>query len=185
MEKPYLQVFYQDQVVPQLREKLGYTNIHQVPRVEKIVINSGFNAATEKGQIAEIQKEISTIAGQQAVITIARKSISNFKLREGMPVGVMVTLRGRSMYEFLYRLVSVSLPGIRDFRGVKSKLDGNGNYTLGVTDHSIFPEIHNDGGKNVIGMDICISTTARTDDEGYELLSLIGIPFRKKSVTNA
>jgi large subunit ribosomal protein L5 len=181
MEKPYLQQYYLDQVVPQLKEKLGYKNIHEVPRLEKIVINSGFNATTEKGQITDIQKDISSIAGQQAVVTMARKSISNFKLREGMPVGVMVTLRGRSMYEFLYRLVAVALPGIRDFRGVKSKLDGNGNYTLGITDHSIFPETHSDGSKHNLGMDICITTSAKTDDEGYELLSLLGIPFRKKT----
>lgn len=186
MQKPYLQTYYQDVIVPQLKEKLGYTNIHEVPRLEKIVINSGFSATVEKGQIQDIQKDISSIAGQQAVITIARKSISNFKLREGMPIGVMVTLRGRRMYEFLYRLLAVALPGIRDFRGVKSKLDGHGNYTLGIADHSIFPEAHSDSGKLVIGMDICMTTTAQTDEEGTELLTLLGIPFRKRTTgTNA
>lgn len=181
MEKAHLQQFYNETVVPALKENLGYTNIHQVPCIEKIVINTGFGAEVEKGQIQEITKEISNIAGQKAVITKARTSISNFKLREGMPVGVMVTLRGRQMWEFLYRMISVALPGIRDFRGVKDRLDGNGNYTLGVTDHSIFPEAHGDHNKYTLGMDICITTTAKTDKEGKELLRLLGIPFRKHS----
>ena len=139
MEKAHLQQFYLEKVVPELKAARGYKNIHEVPRVEKIVINSGFSANTEKGQIEDIVRDISNIAGQKAVVTKARKSISNFKLREGMPVGVMVTLRGRQMYEFLYRLIAIALPGIRDFRGVKDRLDGNGNYSLGITDHSIFP----------------------------------------------
>ena len=181
MEKAYLHQFYCETVVPELKKKLGYDNIHQVPVIEKIVINTGFGANVEKGQIEDITKEISNIAGQKAVVTKARKSISNFKLREGMPVGVMVTLRGRQMWEFLYRMISVALPGIRDFRGVKDRLDGNGNYTLGITDHSIFAEAHGEHSKYTLGMDICISTTARTDDEGRELLSQLGIPFRKRS----
>ncbi len=185
MEKAYLQTYYSEKVVPELKKKLGYTNIHQVPAIEKITINTGFGANTEKGQIQDITKEISNIAGQQAVVTKARKSISNFKLREGMPVGVMVTLRGRQMWEFLYRMISVALPGIRDFRGVKDRLDGNGNYTLGISDHSIFPEAHSDHGKYTLGMDICISTTAKTDDEGRELLQLLGIPFRKRNPATA
>jgi large subunit ribosomal protein L5 len=185
MEKAYLQQYYIDTVVPELKKNLGYENIHQVPAIEKIVINTGFDANTEKGQIAEIVKELSNIAGQQAVVTKARKSISNFKLREGMPVGAMVTLRGRQMYEFLYRLIAVALPGIRDFRGVKDRLDGNGNYTLGITDHSIFPEAHGDHSKYTLGMDICISTTAKTDEEGRELLKLLGIPFRKRTQSAA
>jgi len=162
-------------------EARGYKNIHEVPSIEKVVINSGFNATVEKGQIQDILREISGIAGQQAVITKARKSISNFKLREGMPIGVMVTLRGRQMYEFLYRMLSVALPGIRDFRGVKDRLDGTGNYTLGIADHTIFPETHGDSGKLSIGMDICISTTAKTDEEGRALLELLGVPFRKRT----
>jgi large subunit ribosomal protein L5 len=185
MEKAYLQQYYIDTVVPELKKNLGYENIHQVPAIEKIVINTGFDANTEKGQIAEIVKELSNIAGQQAVVTKARKSISNFKLREGMPIGAMVTLRGRQMYEFLYRLIAVALPGIRDFRGVKDRLDGNGNYTLGITDHSIFPEAHGDHSKYTLGMDICISTTAKTDEEGRELLKLLGIPFRKRTQSAA
>ncbi len=181
MEKAYLHQYYLDTVVPALKESAGYKNIHQVPAIEKIVINTGFDATTEKGMVAEIQKEISNIAGQNAVITKARKSISNFKLREGMPVGCTVSLRGRQMYEFLYRLIAVALPGIRDFRGVKDRLDGNGNYTLGISDHSIFPETQGDSGKVSIGMDICISTTAATDEEGKELLALLGMPFRKRN----
>jgi large subunit ribosomal protein L5 len=185
MEKAYLHQFYSDKVVPELKKNLGYENIHQVPSIDKVVINTGFDANTEKGQIAEITREISNIAGQQAVVTKARKSISNFKLREGMPVGVMVTLRGRQMWEFLYRLIAVALPGIRDFRGVKDRLDGNGNYTLGITDHSIFPEAHGDHSKYTLGMDICISTTASSDDEGRELLKLLGVPFRKRNQSTA
>ena len=181
MEKAYLQTYYSEKVVPELKQKLGYTNIHQVPAIEKITINTGFGANTEKGQIQDIQKEISNIAGQHAVVTKARKSISNFKLREGMPVGVMVTLRGRQMWEFLYRMIAVALPGIRDFRGVKDRLDGNGNYTLGISDHSIFPEAHSDHSKYTLGMDICISTTAETDDEARELLKLLGVPFRQRT----
>jgi large subunit ribosomal protein L5 len=182
MEKAYLHQYYQDSVVPELRKSRNYGNIHEVPKIQKIVINSGFNAGTEKGQIDEILRDISHIAGQKAVITKARKSISNFKLREGMPVGVMVTLRGRQMYEFLYRLIAVALPGIRDFRGVKERFDGTGNYALGISDHSIFPEAHGDGSKHTIGMDICITTSASTDEEGRELLSLLGMPFRKRTV---
>lgn len=185
MEKAYLYQYYLDTVVPELKKSRGYTNIHEVPRIEKIVVNSGFSSATEKGQIDEIVREITSITGQKPVITKARKSISNFKLREGMPVGVVVTLRGRAMWEFLFRLIAIALPGIRDFRGVKDKLDGNGNYSLGITDHSIFAEAHGDAAKHAIGMDICITTSAATDDEGRELLTLLGVPFRKRSTTAA
>jgi large subunit ribosomal protein L5 len=185
MERAYLHQYYTESVVPELKKTRGYGNIHEVPRLQKIVINSGFNATTEKGQIDEIVRDLSNIAGQKAVVTKARKSISNFKLREGMPVGAMVTLRGRQMYEFLYRLIAVALPGIRDFRGVKDRLDGNGNYTLGITDHSIFPEAHGDGSKHAIGLDICITTSAATDDEGRELLALLGMPFRKRAASPA
>jgi large subunit ribosomal protein L5 len=182
MEKVHLKNFYHSTVVPSLKESQGYKNVHQVPRVEKIVLNTAFNSSTEKGQVDDIVKELSKIAGQRAVVTKAKKSVSNFKLREGMPVGAMVTLRGRQMYEFMYRLIAVALPGIRDFRGVKDRLDGNGNYTLGITDHSIFPETQGDGSKANMGLDICISTTAGSDSEGRELLSLMGIPFRKRTV---
>jgi large subunit ribosomal protein L5 len=183
MSKAYLHTYYQEQVVPALKASRGYTNIHEVPRLEKIVINSGFNASIEKAGIEEAVKEIGLIAGQKPVVTIARKSVSNFKLREGMPIGTKVTLRGRTMYEFLYRLLAVALPGIRDFRGVPDKLDGQGNYSLGIADHTIFPEIHHDSNKRTLGMDVCIVTSANTDDEGRELLRLMGMPFRKRTTT--
>ncbi len=185
MQKATLHQYYLDTVVPELKKSRGYQNIHEVPRLEKIVINTGFAAGTEKGQIDEIVRELSAIAGQKAVVTKARKSVSNFKLRAGMPIGAMVTLRGRRMYDFLYRLVAVALPGIRDFRGVSDRLDGHGNYTLGIADAAIFPEAHSDTGKHTLGMDICITTTARTDDEGRELLRLLGIPFRKRQQSAA
>jgi large subunit ribosomal protein L5 len=183
MSKAYLHTYYQEQVVPALKASRGYKNIHEVPRLEKIVINSGFNASIEKAGIEEAVKEIGLIAGQKPVVTIARKSVSNFKLREGMPIGTKVTLRGRTMYEFLYRLLAVALPGIRDFRGVPDKLDGQGNYSLGIADHTIFPEIHHDSNKRTLGMDVCIVTSANTDDEGRELLRLMGMPFRKRTTT--
>lgn len=185
MPTPFFQQHYRDKIVPELRNSRGYKNIHEVPRIEKIVINSGFDASLDKNQIAETQKDISAISGQHAVVTKARKSISNFKLREGMPVGVMVTLRGAAMYDFLYRLIGVALPGIRDFRGVNDRLDGNGNYTLGIADHTIFPEINADGSKRNIGMDVCIVTSAASDDEGRELLKLFGMPFRKRQTSTA
>jgi large subunit ribosomal protein L5 len=180
MSVPYLKEFYKNTVVPELVKSRGYKNVHEVPAIEKIVINSGINASAEKSHIQEVTSEIALIAGQKPVQTLSRKSISNFKLREGQVVGVKVTLRGQRMYDFLYRLLSVALPTIRDFRGVPSRFDGNGNYTLGVTDHTIFPEISIDGARRgTIGMDITIVTTANSDDEGRELLRLIGMPFRK------
>ena len=162
-------------------KKFGYANPHQVPGVKKIVINSGFSATADKNHVAYVNDEIGKIAGQRPVTTKAKLSISNFKLREGQPIGCKVTLRGRAMYEFLNRLIQVALPCIRDFRGVPAKLDGQGNYTLGVSDHSIFPEISADGTNAMIGMDICINTSATSDDEGRELLALFGMPFRKTS----
>ncbi len=180
MSVPYLKEFYKNTVVAELIKSRGYSNLHEVPAVEKIVINSGINASAEKSHIQDVVNEIALIAGQKPVQTRSRQSISNFKLREGQVVGVKVTLRGQKMYDFLYRLVSVTLPTIRDFRGVPSRLDGKGNYTLGVSDHTIFPEISIDGARRgTIGMDICITTTAKTDEEGRELLSLLGMPFRK------
>lgn len=183
MATPALKQQYHDSVVPALRKFGNYSNPHQVPQITKVVINSGFDATLDKNQIAETQREISLVAGQQAVLTKARLSVSNFKLREGMPVGVRVTLRGARMYEFLYRLIGIALPGIRDFRGVPEKLDGNGNYTLGITDHTIFPEVSNEGTKRLIGMDISIVTSATTNDEGRELLRLMGMPFRKRQTS--
>ena len=177
--KSALKKTYLENVVPGLMKSRGYKNRHEVPKLEKIVINSGFDASVERSFPEDLAKDITLIAGQKAVITIARKSISNFKLREGMPIGVKVTLRGEKMYDFLYRYISVVLPLIRDFQGVKQKLDGNGNYTMGITDHTIFPEINSDSNKRQIGMDITIVTSAATDEEGAALLSLLGMPFRK------
>lgn len=179
---PTLKKIYLDQIVPELRKSQGYKNVHQVPKVEKVIINSGLNASRDKNWVAEVQKEISSIAGQQAIITKARKSVSNFKLREGMVNGVCVTLRGAKMYDFLYRFINIALPNIRDFRGVSTKLDGSGNYSIGIADSAIFPEISSDtSGRENIGMDITIVTSASTDDEGRELLKLLGMPFRKSS----
>ncbi len=178
---PSLQRHYNETVVPELIKSLGYKNKHQVPRIEKIIINHGFNASLDKGGIDDAVSEVTRIAGQKPVLNKARKSISNFKLREGVPIGLKVTLRARNMYDFLYRLIAISLPGIRDFRGIPAKFDGKGNYTLGITDHSIFPEIVSEGSRRQIGMDICIVTSADSDDEGRELLKLMGMPFRKKS----
>lgn len=183
MAIPALKQHYQEKVIPELKKFGNYQNPHQVPRITKVVVNSGFDATLDKNQIAETQREIALVAGQQTVLTKARISVSNFKLREGMPVGVMVTLRGARMYEFLYRLIGIALPGIRDFRGVHEKLDGNGNYALGITDHTIFPEVGNEGSKRQIGMDICIVTTAATNEEGRELLRLMGMPFRKRQTS--
>jgi len=183
--KPFLKEQYEQTVVPELMKKFGYTNVHQVPRIEKVVINHGFDATIDKAQIEEAVKEVSNIACQKAIITKARVSISNFKLREGEPIGVKVTLRGASMYDFLLRMIAIALPGIRDFRGINNKLDGNGNYTLGITDHTIFAESHGDHSRRSIGMDITIVTSASSDDEGRELLSLMGMPFRKRTGTAA
>ncbi|MDR2862486.1 MAG: 50S ribosomal protein L5 [Puniceicoccales bacterium] len=178
--KPVLKQIYQEKILPELQKARGYKNPHQVPGLVKIVLNSAFKADADKGHQAEVVKEISKLAGQKAVVTKARKSISNFKVRQGMPLGVMVTLRGANMYEFLFRLTSIALPMIRDFRGVSNKLDGNGNYSLGIADHTIFPETQVDGGQRQnIGLDITIVTSAESDDEGRELLRLLGIPFRK------
>lgn len=180
MSVPYLKEFYKNTVVPELTKSRGYSNVHEVPSVVKVVINSGVDASIEKSALQDVVNDIALIAAQKPVQTLARKSISNFKLREGMPVGVKVTLRGQRMYDFLYRLIAVALPTIRDFRGIPSRLDGNGNYTLGITDHTIFPEVSIDGGRRgTLGMDITIVTTAKTDEEGRELLSLLGMPFRK------
>jgi large subunit ribosomal protein L5 len=181
MQTPALKTQYTEKVIPELMKKFGYTNPHQVPSVKKIVINSGFSATDDKNHILYVNQEIAKIAAQRPVTTKAKLSISNFKLREGQPIGVKVTLRGRAMYEFLNRLIQVALPCIRDFRGVPAKLDGQGNYTLGVSDHSIFPEVSSDGTNANMGMDICINTSASNDEEGRELLALFGMPFRKTS----
>lgn len=181
---PYLKKYYLETVVPELRKSQNYENAHQVPKIEKVVINSGFGAEVERNYPEEVAKEIGAIVGQQPVITKARQSISNFKVREGMPVGVKVTLRGARMYDFLYRLIAIALPAIRDFQGIPAKFDGNGNYNLGISDHSIFPEVNTDSAnRRNLGMDITIVTSATSDNEGRELLKLMGMPFRKRSTT--
>lgn len=174
---------YKNRVVPALREKHGYKNIHEIPKVTKVVVNSSIGAGADSKEALEIAKaEIAMITGQRPIATLAKKSIANFKLRKGQAIGAKVTLRGRIMYEFLERLIKMSLPRIRDFRGVSTKaFDGNGNYTLGVSDQSIFPEIELDRIKRNIGFDITIVTTARSNDEAKSLLSELGMPFADKA----
>jgi|TARA_E500000331_G_scaffold291171_1_gene287541 large subunit ribosomal protein L5 len=181
MSLPALKITYLEDVVPALRKSGDYKNIHQVPKIEKVVINSSFGAEMDKNGIQELRKDIASLAGQAPVVVKAKVSVSNFKLRQGMPVGIKVTLRGNNMWEFLLRLIAISLPSIRDFRGVPTKLDRQGNYTLGITDHSIFPEINVERQRVNIGMDISIVTSAKNDEEATELLKLLGMPFRKHS----
>lgn len=168
-----------EKVIPELKKNLGIENPHVVPNLEKIVISSGIRSESDKGWAKEVAKEIAKISGQQPVITKARKSIANFKLREGQENGVKVTLRGAIMWEFLYKFIAVVLPSIRDFRGVSTRFDGAGNYNFGIADHTIFPEVTVDPGRKNIGMDITIVTTATDDNSGRELLKLLGMPFRK------
>lgn len=182
---PSLKKLYDEQVVPELVKSRGYKNKHQVPKIVKVTINTGIDAEADKNQIADTQRDVAAIAGQKPVLARSRKAIANFKLKQGQVVGCHVTLRGNAMWDFLYRLLAVALPTIRDFRGVPSKLDGQGNYNLGVTDHSIFPEISLENVKKHIGLDITIVTTAKTDDEGRELLRLLGMPFRRSETTTA
>lgn len=179
MNTPVLKEIYQTQVVPELKKLYNYGNVHQIPTIEKIVINTRLKAESEKQHIADLQKDVGLIAGQKPVVSKARISIANFKVREGMPLGVSVTLRGANMWEFLLRFMTVTLPNIRDFRGVSRKLDGRGNYTVGITDHTIFPEITVETGRKTVGMDITIVTTASDDDHARELLRLLGMPFRQ------
>ena len=180
---PELLEEYKTRVVPALREKHGYRNIHEIPKVAKIVVNSSIGAGADSKEALEIAKsEIAMITGQRPIATLSKKSIANFKLRKGQAIGAKVTLRGRMMYEFLERLIKMSLPRIRDFRGVSTKaFDGNGNYTLGVSDQSIFPEIELDKVKRNIGFDITIVTTARSNEEAKSLLSELGMPFSDKA----
>ena len=176
---PTLKKLYIEQVVPELVKNRGYKNKHQVPKLVKISLNTGIDADADKNQIADIARDIGAIAGQKPILNRSRKAIANFKLKPNQIVGCSVTLRGNAMWEFLYRLLAVALPTIRDFRGVPSKLDGQGNYNLGVTDHTIFPEITVENVKKHMGLDVTIVTTAETDDEGRELLRLLGMPFRR------
>lgn len=176
-----LKTTYQEQIVPKLMDQFGYTNIHQVPKLVKVTINRGLGEASQNAKALEASvNEISVITGQKPVVTRAKKAIAGFKIREGMPVGVMVTLRGDRMYSFLERLINLSLPRIRDFRGISPKsFDGRGNYTLGVREQLIFPEISYDSIDQIRGMDISITTTANTDEEGRALLKEMGMPFRE------
>ena len=172
---------YQDRIVPALMKEFGYKSVMQVPVLKKIVINQGLGMATADKKIIDIAiSELTAITGQKAVATVSKKDISNFKLRKKMPIGVMVTLRREQMYEFLERLVRIALPRIRDFKGIESKLDGRGNYTLGVQEQIIFPEINIDNITKILGMNITFVTSAKTDEEGYALLREFGLPFKNE-----
>lgn len=179
---PRLKTKYNQEVVPALMSQFNYTSVMQVPRLEKICINQGIGDATgDKKMIDNAAQELSIIVGQKAVSTKAKRSVSNFKLREGMPIGVRVTLRGERMYEFLDRMISIAMPRVRDFRGLNDKsFDGRGNYTIGITEQIVFPEIDIDKVSKIMGMDITFVTSANTDAEAYALLKEIGIPFVKK-----
>lgn len=171
---------YRERIVPILMKEFGYSSVMQAPKLEKIVLNQGLGIAVADKKIIEVAiNEMTTITGQKAVATLSKKDISNFKLRRKMPVGVRVTLRGDRMYEFLERLIRVALPRVRDFKGIENKLDGRGNYTLGITEQIIFPEINIDGITRLLGMNITFVTTGATDEEGYALLKEFGLPFKK------
>jgi large subunit ribosomal protein L5 len=172
---------YDEEVVPALKEEFKYTNVHQIPKLSKVVINMGVGEAAHNSKLAElIVKQLTKIAGQKAVITKAKKSIAAYKLREGAPVGCMVTLRGERMYDFIQKLICIVLPRIRDFRGISSKsFDGRGNYTLGLKEQALFPEISYDEVETVLGMNISIITTAQTDEEARAMLKYLGLPFKK------
>ena len=170
---------YQERIVSSLKNEFGYKSVMQVPVLEKIVINQGLGQAVADKKIIETAvNELTAIAGQKAVQTVSKKDISNFKLRRKMPIGVRVTLRRERMYEFLERLIRVALPRIRDFKGIESKLDGRGNYTLGIQEQIIFPEINIDNISKILGMNITFVTSAKTDEEGYALLREFGLPFK-------
>ncbi len=173
---------YETVIKKELHDKFGYTSVMEIPKLEKIVVNMGCGDAVSNSKALEDAiEELKVITGQKPIATKAKKSIANFKLREGMPIGAKVTLRGERMYEFLDKLVSIALPRVRDFRGISANsFDGRGNYTVGVKEQLIFPEINFDKVKKVRGMDIVIVTTAKTDEEGRALLDLLGVPFRKK-----
>ncbi len=178
--EPRLSGKYKNEVVPALMKKFGYKSVMQAPKIEKICLNRGVNGAVSDKKLVDIAvDELTTVSGQKAVSTMSKKDISNFKLRKNMPIGAKVTLRGIKMYEFLDRLISVSLPRVRDFKGINDKaFDGRGNYTLGVTEQIIFPEIDIDKVNKITGMDITFVTTANTNEEAYELLKELGMPFK-------
>ena len=180
--KPRLADKYKKEVVPALVKKFNYTSVMQAPKLEKICLNRGVNGAVNDKKLIDISlEEMSTISGQKAMATMSKKDISNFKLRKAMPIGTRVTLRGNKMFEFLDRLIAVALPRVRDFKGVNEKsFDGRGNYTMGVTEQIIFPEIDIDKVNRITGLDITFVTTAKSDAEAYELLKELGMPFTKK-----
>lgn len=179
MYTPVLKSRYKEEIVPALIKEFGYSTVMQVPRLEKIVLNQGVGQAIADKKLLEFSvKELTEIAGQKAVQTYSSKDISNFKLRKNMPIGVMVTLRKERMYEFLERLICVALPRIRDFKGISSKLDGRGNYTLGITEQIIFPEIDLDKVAKIMGLQMTFVTTANTDEEALALLKHFGLPFK-------
>ncbi|MBK8805674.1 MAG: 50S ribosomal protein L5 [Bacteroidales bacterium] len=177
---PTLKTKFKGEITQNLIKEFGYTSCMQVPKLQKIVINQGIGKAVSDKKMIEVAvEELSTIAGQKAIPTYSKKDISNFKLRKGMPIGIKVTLRNERMYEFLERLINASLPRIRDFQGIKSKMDKKGNYTLGITEQIIFPEIDIDKINQILGMDITFVTSANTDEEGLALLKQFGLPFKK------
>ncbi|MGB0590970.1 MAG: 50S ribosomal protein L5 [Myxococcota bacterium] len=178
---PRLHTTYRNEIVPKLRQDFGYKNIHQVPQLEKISINMGLGEAVANPKIIDgAVKQMAALAGQKPIVTRARKSIANYKLREGMPIGCKVTLRRDRMYEFMDRLVNIALPRVRDFRGVSPRaFDGRGNYSLGIREQIIFPEVNFDSVDKILGLNITIVTSAQTDDESRSLLSYFGMPFRK------
>ena len=181
MNTTSLRTDYKERIVSVLTKEFGYKSVMQVPKLEKIVLNQGLGDAVADKKLIEVAiNEMSAISGQKAVPTLSKKDISNFKLRKKMPIRVRVTLRGEKMYEFLERLVRVALPRIRDFKGIESKLDGRGNYTLGIQEQIIFPEINIESVSKISGMNITLVTTAKTDEEGFALLREFGLPFKKK-----
>ncbi len=176
---PNLKKKYADEIIPNLKKEFGYKSVMQIPRLEKIVVNQGVGKAVADKKMLDVAvKEITSIAGQKAVTTLSKKDISNFKLRKKMPIGVKVTLRRKKMYEFLERLIAVSIPRVRDFRGISDRFDGKGNYTLGIQEQIIFPEINIDQVNQILGMNITFVTSANTDEEGYSLLREFGLPFK-------
>ena len=180
-EKSRVRVLYETEIIPALMKKFGYTSVMQVPKLEKIVINTGLGDIKDNQKSMQtVEKELALITGQKPIYRKATKSVANFKLREGMNIGLKVTLRGRRMYDFYDKLVSIALPRVRDFRGVSDKaFDGRGNYSLGLKEQLIFPEITYDQVEKIRGMDVCIVTTAKTDEEAKELLTMLGMPFKK------
>ena len=179
---PALKKLYKEEIVDKLMKQFGYSTVMQVPKLVKITINEGVGDATGDKKLVEVaQQELTAITGQKAIVTTSRKDISNFKLRKGMPIGTKVTLRNVKMYEFLERLIRISLPRIRDFNGISEKMDGKGNYTLGIKEQIIFPEIDIDKITKILGMEITFATTSQTDEEAHALLSAFGLPFKKNN----